>query len=76
MSSPLVGVSAINAVMFLNYGIANRLLRSEGDAEQLPMRKVFYSGIITGLGVSFVEGPFDLFKSKLQIQYSGLSPTP
>lgn len=72
MSSPLVGVSLINAVLFLDYGLSQAVLRSPEDGDgPLPMRKVFVSGMLAGAGVALVEGPFDLFKSKMQVQYAG-----
>lgn len=39
--------------------------------QALPLSSVFICGAVTGLAVSFVEGPFDLFKAKLQVQYAG-----
>jgi len=68
MSSPLIGVSAINAVLFLNYGFAKRALG--GDERLLTLNEIALAGTVTGLAVAFVESPFDLFKAKMQVQYS------
>ena len=40
-------------------------------SKPLPLTSVFACGLTTGAVVSFVEGPFDLFKAKLQVQYAG-----
>ena len=40
-------------------------------SKPLPLSYVFMCGLTTGAVVSFVEGPFDLFKAKLQVQYAG-----
>lgn len=43
----------------------------EDKSKPLPLTHVFGCGLATGAVVSFVEGPFDLFKAKLQVQYAG-----
>ncbi len=74
MSSPLLGVSFINAMAFLSYGTAQRTLNSmQGRKENatLNLRDIFFCGMGTGAAVALVECPFDLFKAKLQVQYAG-----
>lgn len=86
MSSPLVGVSFINAVLFLTNGAVRisllhtsscrqvqkvaRTLQPD-ESQPLTLSNVFMCGVATGAMVSFVESPFDLFKAKLQVQYAG-----
>jgi hypothetical protein len=75
MSSPLIGVSFINAVMFFSYGTAQRTINNfHGRKENAPLSlsDIFFCGLGTGAAVAFVEGPFDLFKAKLQVQYAGI----
>lgn len=54
-----------NAVQFLTYGQMKELI---GHGEILTLPQTFVAGAFTGVAVSFVETPMDLFKSQLQVQ--------
>ena len=73
-ASPLVGVAARHGSLFFGYGHAVRYFRERDrlrPGELLPIYKVWISGAVAGFTASFVEGPVDLVKSKMQIQYKG-----
>ena len=54
-----------NAVQFLTYGQMKEVI---GHGEILSLPQTFVAGAFTGVAVSFVETPMDLFKSQLQVQ--------
>ena len=54
-----------NAVQFIVYGQAKEAI---GHGEILSLPNTFLAGAITGVAVTFVETPMDLFKSQLQVQ--------
>jgi len=68
VTSPLIGVALLNAVMFLSYGQARSLFNKDENG-MLSIRDTIAAGSITGAALAFVEGPVDLFKVKMQIQY-------
>lgn len=63
--SPLWGNMIFNAVQFIVYGQAKEAI---GHGEILSLPNTFLAGAITGVAVTFVETPMDLFKSQLQVQ--------
>lgn len=67
VGSPLAGQMFFRAVLFTSFGQASHFLK--GDDEHLTPIKVLGAGLITGLCVSFIEGPIDFFKSQLQVQF-------
>ena len=54
-----------NAVQFIVYG---QMKEAIGHGEILSLPNTFLAGAITGVSVTFVETPMDLFKSQLQVQ--------
>ena len=69
VASPMVGNSVFNATQFLAYGQAKVLVAGKGgDPDGLTIPQYFMVGAMTGLCVSFVESPIDLFKSQVQAQ--------
>ena len=54
-----------HAVQFIVYGQAKEAI---GHGEILSLPNTFLAGAITGVAVTFVETPMDLFKSQLQVQ--------
>ena len=60
-----VGNMIFNAVQFLTYGQMKQII---GHGEILTLPQTFLAGAFTGVAVSFVETPMDLFKSQLQVQ--------
>lgn len=71
VASPLVGVSAINGVIFFTRGLAERFVQPNKDIP-LTFSELLVAGGITGACVAFVEGPVELVKSKMQVQYSAV----
>ncbi len=67
VSSPIVGIVALNAVLFSAYGSARRLL-GESPTHALTVVELFNAGFIAGTAVAFVEGPVDFFKCQLQMR--------
>ena len=54
-----------NAVQFIVYG---QMKEAIGHGEILSIPQTFAAGAVTGVAVTFVETPMDLFKSQLQVQ--------
>lgn len=54
-----------NAVQFIVYGQTKEYI---GHGEILSIPQTFVAGAVTGVAVTFVETPTDLFKSQLQVQ--------
>ncbi|KAL6071185.1 Solute carrier family 25 member 20 [Balamuthia mandrillaris] len=69
VGSPLVGISMINAVLFFSWAESQNLVRSY-EGEVLSYGKLTAAGALTGFVISFFEGPVELVKSKMQVQYS------
>lgn len=63
MSSPMVGVSAINAIVFGVYGNAQRV-SSNPDSYM----SHFLAGSVAGLAQSIICSPMELAKTQLQLQ--------
>lgn len=70
VASPAMGVSAMNASMFFSYGQSKKIILGNED-RLLTLNETFVAGCMTGLAISFVEGPFDHIKCKLQSQVPG-----
>ncbi|GAM22818.1 hypothetical protein SAMD00019534_059930 [Acytostelium subglobosum LB1] len=68
VQSPLVGLCFMNAVMFLAYGQAKSYIQKPG--KELTVSELTMAGGVAGATIAFVECPFDLFKSQLQVQVS------
>jgi solute carrier family 25 carnitine/acylcarnitine transporter 20/29 len=68
VQSPLVGLAALNSVMFLAYGQAKSYIQKD-PAVPLTLSQYALAGAFSGVCISFVEGPVDLFKSQMQVQY-------
>lgn len=72
IQSPLVGMAAMNSVLFLSYGQTKNLMKKD-EHDPLSIKQIFAAGLLVGVAVSFVECPVDLFKSQLQTstKYTG-----
>ena len=60
-----IGNMLFNAVQFIVYG---QMKEAIGHGEILSIPQTFAAGAVTGVAVTFVETPMDLFKSQLQVQ--------
>eukprot|EP01121_Diplochlamys_sp_Union-15-3_P001237 TRINITY_DN1109_c0_g1_i2.p1 TRINITY_DN1109_c0_g1~~TRINITY_DN1109_c0_g1_i2.p1 ORF type:complete len:216 (-),score=28.15 TRINITY_DN1109_c0_g1_i2:66-713(-) len=65
MSSPLVGGTSINAVIFGTYGNMQKLL---GDTKENPLslERTLLAGAVAGIAGAIATSPFDLVKTQLQ----------
>lgn len=69
IASPLMGQGLMNAVQYATYGNMKRWCGgSDDDSIVLSPERYFIVGALTGAVISFVDGPVDLFKIKLQVQ--------
>eukprot|EP00127_Corallochytrium_limacisporum_P005622 Clim_evm1s210 gene=Clim_evmTU1s210 len=73
MSSPLVGIAAVNALLFGFYGRAKTAL-GETPTNNLSLEKIMMSGAVAGVGNSILASPVELIKCRLQIQTEALNP--
>lgn len=65
-ASPITGCAFYSATLFLSYGQAKALF----DVENKPtVVRLMMAGFLTGSLCSFVEGPVDLIKCRLQAQH-------
>jgi solute carrier family 25 carnitine/acylcarnitine transporter 20/29 len=70
--SPLMSLPAINAVVFSAYSISLNFLLTHKKTKDLPLEvQIIMSSMFSGFLNSFIAGPVELFKTKLQIQKDG-----
>jgi len=68
LSAPLFGAMAENAIIFLTYAKAKRMMeRAQGD-QQTPILNSTVAGFCSGIGVSFWLTPVELVKVRLQAE--------
>jgi len=67
MGSPLATVPVINAVVFASYGSAKRFLTEEN--KEITTFQLLLAASWAGFVNSFVVGPVELIKTRLQVQY-------
>lgn len=68
VQSPLVGLAGINALVFGVYGYAMKNLPNPDS-----LTSVTIAGSISGLVQSFICGPTELIKSRMQVLYANSS---
>eukprot|EP01112_Ceratiomyxa_fruticulosa_P020775 TRINITY_DN7172_c0_g1_i1.p1 TRINITY_DN7172_c0_g1~~TRINITY_DN7172_c0_g1_i1.p1 ORF type:complete len:301 (+),score=46.79 TRINITY_DN7172_c0_g1_i1:874-1776(+) len=66
IQSPLIGLAAMNSVMFLAYGQSKAFIQPD-PSKPLSLGQYVYAGALTGIAVSVVESPVDFFKSQMQV---------
>eukprot|EP01095_Lingulamoeba_sp_RSL-Kostka_P003838 TRINITY_DN1491_c0_g1_i4.p1 TRINITY_DN1491_c0_g1~~TRINITY_DN1491_c0_g1_i4.p1 ORF type:complete len:293 (+),score=35.71 TRINITY_DN1491_c0_g1_i4:62-940(+) len=66
--SPIVGCSLYSSVLFFSWGRSKKIF--EINENESSLIKLGSAGCLTGFIASFIEGPIDLIKSKMQVQYS------
>lgn len=65
-ASPISGCALYSATLFLSYGQAKLLF----DVDRQPtLPRMTCAGLLTGFCAALVEGPVELVKSKMQVQY-------
>ncbi|CAG8654495.1 9270_t:CDS:2, partial [Acaulospora colombiana] len=68
MASPLVGIGAVNALLFAAYSRFKSIQATTFD-EQLPLHKIAIAGAVN----SVLASPVELLKIKMQAQYGSTS---
>lgn len=66
MASPLISTPMINAVVFTSYEVSKVILKKNTNLSE--MNTIALAGSIAGFFNSFIAGPVELFKTKLQVQ--------
>lgn len=74
MSSPIVGVGGINAILFAAYGFATKFQSDANAAAGKPARltiaQVAVAGSFAGIVNTAICSPVEMLKTQLQIQYN------
>lgn len=65
LPSPLVASMGENAILFVSFGLAQRLVH-EGRKESMPISKVVFCSICSAIGVSKLLTPVELIKCRMQ----------
>lgn len=68
MASPLVGISAVNALLFGAYATAKKAISYQ---PVLTLPQTALAGAMAGAGNSLLASPVELFKIRMQGQYGG-----
>ncbi|OWZ63802.1 hypothetical protein AYX14_05650 [Cryptococcus neoformans] len=68
MMSPLLGVAAVNSLLFTAYGTARRIVSPYPD---LSIAQVAAAGAMAGAANAVLASPVEMFKIKMQGQYGG-----
>lgn len=69
VTSPLVGVPPIYAIVFGAYGLAKRVLMADATGEPT-LAVVWWAGCATGVATTAITTPIELVKARLQLQYN------
>lgn len=70
MSSPMLGISAVNAIVFGVYGNIQRMSSNPNSYTSL-----FFAGSMAGLAQTIITSPMELAKTRLQIQMNKIGAT-
>ncbi|KAI8072393.1 mitochondrial ornithine transporter 1 [Gongronella butleri] len=68
MASPLVGIGAVNALLFAANSQFRKMLQTH-PGEELPLGKIGLAGAGAGIVNSILASPVELLKIKMQAQY-------
>jgi solute carrier family 25 carnitine/acylcarnitine transporter 20/29 len=68
MASPLIGIGAVNALLFAANTEFRRLLQDR-PGEQLPLHKIAIAGSGAGIVNSILASPVEMLKIKMQAQF-------
>ncbi|KAL1411963.1 hypothetical protein Q8F55_002956 [Vanrija albida] len=68
MASPLLGVAAVNSLLFSAYGAARRLVSPYPD---LTVAQTALAGSMAGAANAILASPVEMFKIRMQGQYGG-----
>ncbi|ORX38983.1 mitochondrial carrier domain-containing protein [Kockovaella imperatae] len=68
MLSPLIGIAAVNSLLFTAYGASRRLVSPYPD---LSIKQVAVAGGMAGAANAILASPVEMFKIRMQGQYGG-----
>ncbi|KAK4685020.1 hypothetical protein P7C73_g5137, partial [Tremellales sp. Uapishka_1] len=68
MASPLLGIAAVNSLLFTAYGASRRLVSPYPD---LTVAQVSLAGSMAGAANAILASPVEMFKIKMQGQFGG-----
>jgi len=74
MSSPMLSIPLVNAIVFASYGQTKAFVRKSSDYstnEPLSLSMLALCGAVAGFVSCFVVGPVELIRSRLQVQTIG-----
>lgn len=75
VTSPIAGVSAVNAVLFFGYGTAKRFFKKRHtEKRKLNSYEIAACGAFAGFVNCIVINPVELIKARLQVQYADPKP--
>lgn len=69
MASPLMGVAAVNSLLFTAYGVSRRIVSPYPD---LSVPQVALAGSMAGAANAILASPVEMFKIRMQGQYGGV----
>jgi len=73
MTSPLVGISAVNSLLFAAYSRFKHWQISDGETRHLPIPNIAIAGAGAGAVNSILAAPVELLKVRMQNQYSRIA---
>jgi len=73
MASPLIGIAAVNSLLFTAYNVSKRIISPFPD---LSIGQIALAGSMAGVGNSVLASPVELFKVKMQDQYGDAKDKP
>lgn len=84
VTSPMLGVAAMNACIFGSYGLALRALQSgvgggvgsDHSPPVITLSQVMLAGCASGIASAFITSPIELLKIREQLDYTGRGAKP
>ena len=73
LPSPLAASMGENAILFVSYGVAQRVIH-DGPKETMPVHKVIACSIASAFGVSMLLTPVELIKCRMQTLNADATP--
>ncbi|KAI0918928.1 hypothetical protein AcW1_003553 [Taiwanofungus camphoratus] len=70
MASPLVGIAAVNSLLFAAYGASKRIVSPFG---QISLKETAAAGAMAGAANAILASPVEMFKVRMQGQYGSPS---
>jgi len=70
MASPLIGIAAVNSLLFASYGASKRIISPYPD---LSLKQIAAAGAMAGAAQAILASPVEMFKVRMQGQYGASS---